>query len=214
VNSIVSIVGKSGVGKTSLVERLIVELNRRGYQIATIKHSRGSPEVDQPGKDSYRLARAGSGAVIISSPNKLALIKAVNHDPAIEELLRLIGSDFDLILTEGFRSENTPQIEVHRGELGDLLCAPEELSAIATDEPVDTDVPQLPLNDTVAIADFIEKNFMLRDEENTFLFVNGNPVLINPFVKDIISKVVLALTSTLKGIEEIRNLDIWIRRKP
>ena len=91
---------------------------------------------------------------------------------------------------------------------------PEELSAIATDEPVDTDVPQLPLNDTVAIADFIEKNFMLRDEEDTFLFVNGNPVLINPFVKDIISKVVLAITSTLKGIEEIRNIDIWIRRKP
>jgi molybdopterin-guanine dinucleotide biosynthesis protein MobB len=167
---IVSIVGKSQSGKTVLMEQLIAEFKKRGYKVAALKHSRGGMEIDQPGKDSWKFAQAGSDAVCVSSPDKLAFIKNLNHDLNIEEIMSIVGPEFDLILAEGFRKSKIPKIEVHRKELGDdLLCSPEELSAIVTDTPLDTDVIQLPWGDTVAVADFIEKNFVLNSQSNAFL---------------------------------------------
>jgi molybdopterin-guanine dinucleotide biosynthesis protein B len=143
------------------MEQLITEFKKRGYKVATLKHSRGGMEIDQPGKDSWKFAQAGSDAVCVSSPDKLAFIKRLDHDLNIEEIMPILGSEFDLVLVEGFRKSKIPKIEVHRKELGDdLLCSPEELSAIVTDGSLDIDITQLPCGDTVAIADFIEKNFL------------------------------------------------------
>ena len=166
---IVSIVGRSESGKTLLVEQLIAEFKRRGYKIAALKHSHcGDIEVDQPGKDTWKFAQAGSDAVCISSPRKLAFIKKADHDLRIDEVLPIIGNEFDVMLVEGFKKSNLPKIEVHRKELGDdLLCSPEELSAIVTDGSLDTPladnykVPILSWANTPEIADFIEKNFLL-----------------------------------------------------
>ncbi len=214
MGSVISIVGKSGVGKTTLIEQLITEFKQRGYTIAIVKHSRESLELDQPGKDSQRFTQMGSEAVIISSPDRLIFTKTVEHDLTIEEILHFIGSDFDLVLTEGFRSDKAPKIEVHRKEEGeDLLCAAEELSAIATDEPLDIDIPQLPLGDSRAIADFIERSFLSQIEEDAYLFVNGKSIHMIPFVKEIITRVVLAMVSTLKGVGEIKSLNISVKRK-
>jgi molybdopterin molybdotransferase len=160
---VVSIVGKSQSGKTMLMEQLIAEFKRRGYKVAALKHSRGRIEMDHPGKDSWRFAQAGSDAVYISSVDKLAFIKNLNHDLNIEEIIPTVGPEFDLLLVEGFRKSKIPKIEVHRKGLGDdLLCSPEVLSAIVTDGSLDIDVAQLPWGDTVAVADFIEKNFVLK----------------------------------------------------
>jgi len=159
----VSIVGKSASGKTVLMEQLIAEFKRRGYKVATLKHNHhGTVEIDHPGKDTWRFARAGADAVLVSSPNKLAFIENLNYDLRLEEIMPIVGPGFDLILAEGFRrSKSTRKIEVHRKGLGnDLLCSPEELSAIVTDGSLDIDVAQLPWGDTVAVADFIEKNFL------------------------------------------------------
>ncbi len=167
---IVSIVGKSRSGKTVLMEQLIAEFKRRGYKVAALKHSRGRMEIDHPGKDSWRFAQAGSDAVFVSSPGKLAFIKNMDHALNIEEIMPIVGPEFDLVLVEGFRKSKTPKIEVHRKELGDdLLCSPEELSAIVTDGSLDTDIAQLPWGDTVTIADFIEKNFVLKSQGNAVL---------------------------------------------
>jgi molybdopterin molybdotransferase len=165
---IVSIVGRSESGKTLLMEQLIVEFKRRGYKIAALKHSHcGAIELDQPGKDTWKFAQAGSDAVCISSPRKLAFIKMSDHDLLIDEVLPIIGPEFDLVLVEGFKKSKLPKIEVHREELGnDLLCSPEELSAIVTDGSLDAPiadgyrVPILSWSDTASIADFIEKNFV------------------------------------------------------
>jgi len=212
---VVSIVGKSRAGKTELIGSLIAEFKKRGYRVATVKHSPGGIEIDKPGKDSWKFAQAGSDAVVISSPDKLVLIKSMEHDPNIEEILRVIGGDFDLVLVEGFKKGKAPKIEVYKRELGeDLVCPPEILSAIVRDEPLDVDIPQFSINDTQAIADFIEKNFVFQAKGDTCLFVNGKQVFIKPFVKDIIARALLAMVSTLKGIGEIRNLDVSIRNKP
>jgi molybdopterin-guanine dinucleotide biosynthesis protein B len=214
MSPVISIVGKTGSGKTQLIEKLIPEFKRRGYRVATAKHSPAGMEIDKPGKDSWRFAEAGSDAVVVSSPDKLACIKTVDHDSSIEEIWYLIGNDFDLVLLEGFKKGKAPKIEVHRKELGgNLVCPVELLSAIVTDEVLDSNIPQFSLSDTQAVADFIEKKFVLEDKNDTSLFINGKQVFIKPFVKDIIAKAVLAMVSTLKGVGEIKNLDISIRSK-
>jgi len=212
---VVSIVGESGSGKTELIERLIQEFKKRGYRVATVKHSPKEIDIDKPGKDSWRFTQAGSEAVVAVSPDRLLLTRSLEHEPKIEEILRTIGSNFDLVLIEGFRKGKAPKIEVHRKELGkELLCPVKILSAIVTDESLDIDVPQLPLSDTTAIADFIEENLVSRANGDTSLFINGKQIFIKSFVKDIIARVLVAMVSTLKGVGEIKSIDISIRKRP
>jgi len=212
---VVSIVGESGSGKTELIERLIQEFKKRGYRVATVKHSPKEIDIDKPGKDSWRFTQAGSEAVVAVSPDRLLLTRSLEHEPKMEEILRIIGSNFDLVLVEGFRKGKAPKIEVHRKELRkELLCPVKILSAIVTDESLDIDVPQLPLSDTTAIADFIEKSLISRAKGDTSLFINGKQIFIKSFVKDIIARVLVAMVSTLKGVEEIKSIDISIRKRP
>ena len=210
---VISIVGRSSSGKTTLLEKLIGGLKRRGHSLATIKHSVSGFDLDQPGKDSWRLGEAGSGAVVLSSPQRIALIKPVDREASLEELLYLVGGDFDLVLTEGFKSSSTPKIEVHRKELGGLLCSPEELFAVVTDEPLDIAVPQFSPGEVEALADLVEKRFLaLREVEETLLIINDTPIPLNPFVKSVIHKTLLGMVSVLRGAEEVRSLRISLRR--
>lgn len=210
---VISIVGRSSSGKTTLLESLIGELKQRGYNLATIKHSVSGFDLDRPGKDSWRLTEAGSGAVVLSSPQKVALIKSVNREATLEELLYLIGGDFDLVLTEGFKGSNTPKIEVHRKELGGLLCSPEELFALVTDEPLDIAVPQFSPGEVEALVDLVQEKFLTpRELEETFLIINDTPIPLNPFVRSVIHKTLLGMVSALRGAEEVRSLRISLRR--
>ncbi len=163
MTAVLSIVGISKSGKTTLLERLVAELKRRGYRVATVKHNHQDFELDRPGKDSWRHAQAGSDAVVISSPQKLALIKPQDHDASIDEIVHLLGRGFDIVLTEGFHRANAPKIEVHRKELKEgLLCTPEELLAIVTDEPLDNDLPQFSPEDALKVADLIEEKLIAK----------------------------------------------------
>ncbi|MFO7773821.1 MAG: molybdopterin-guanine dinucleotide biosynthesis protein B [Dehalococcoidia bacterium] len=167
---IVSIVGKSGSGKTVLMEQLIAEFKRRGFKVAALKHSRGGIEMDYRGKDSWRYAQAGSDAVLVSSPGKLVYIKKLDHELNMEEIMPILDQEFDLVLVEGFQKSRIPKIEVHRKDLGDdLLFSPEVLSAIVTDEAFATDVAQLSRGDIAGIADFIERNFVSKSRDRALL---------------------------------------------
>jgi molybdopterin-guanine dinucleotide biosynthesis protein B len=209
------VVGKSGVGKTYVIEKLVAELKRRGYRVATIKHSASGFDLDQEGKDTWRFARAGSDTVAISSPQKVAIIRKVEHDHTLAELQRYIGPDFDIILAEGFKQDKAPKIEVHRKEFGpDLLCSKEELLAIATDEKLKVDVPQYGLEDAPGLVDFIEKRFFDREKEDTVtLFVNEEMIPVNPFVRSIITRTMVGMVSALKKVSQATSIDISIRRK-
>lgn len=113
----ISFVGDSGVGKTTLLERVIAALARDGFRVAVIKHSGGFDDPDPPGKDSARLRRAGAARVVLASTDRTCLF----HDhpgaePAFEERLRLAG-DADLVLVESYRAAGLPAIEVMRAAL-------------------------------------------------------------------------------------------------
>ncbi len=200
---IISIVGKSEVGKTTLLEKLIAELKGRGYGVGTIKHDTHGFEIDKPGKDSWRHAQAGSDAVLISSPEKLALIKRVDRERSLEELLAYMG-DVDLVLTEGYKSGDRPKIEVSRQARGqELLCQEEELLALVTDQPFDLDVPQFEHSDVAGLADLIEKEYLMgREKERVSLVVDGRDIpLRTEFAAEVVKAVVKALVSTLHGTE-------------
>ena len=101
---IVAIVGKSKTGKTTLVEGLIKALKSKGYRVATAKHTSHEVVLDKPGKDSWRHIQAGSEATVISSLYQLALIKPIAKTPSLDEIARLFGNDYDIIIVEGFKS--------------------------------------------------------------------------------------------------------------
>lgn len=157
---VISVVGKSGVGKTTALERVIREIKRRGYRVGTVKHDTHGFEVDKPGKDSWRHTRAGSDAVVISGPRRMALIRQLDEEMTLDQVVDLMG-DVDLVLTEGYKSGDKPKIEVTRRERGtELLCQSDELIGIMADYPVSMPVPQFALEDAAGIVDLIEELYL------------------------------------------------------
>jgi molybdopterin-guanine dinucleotide biosynthesis protein B len=212
---VISIVGKSKAGKTTLIEGLVAELKQRGYRVATLKHSPQGFELDLRGKDSWRYVQSGSDAVVISSPQKLAMIRPQDHDATIEELLAFLGPDFDIVLAEGFRKGSGLKIEVHRKAVGEgLLLSPKELLAIVSDEPVEADVPQFSPQDISGVASFIEEKIISKwPEEETVLLVNGSRLALNRFTREIIANALVGMVSALKGVGKIKSLHVFVRRK-
>jgi molybdopterin-guanine dinucleotide biosynthesis protein B len=157
---VVSVVGKSNVGKTTLLEKLIPELKRRGYRVATVKHDAHSFEMDQPGKDTWRHRQAGADVVVISSKDKVAMIKRVTQEIPLPQIAQMV-TDVDILLTEGYKRGSAPKIEVSRRALSsELLCTADELVAIVSDQSFALPVPQLGLDDVAGLADVLEDRFL------------------------------------------------------
>ncbi len=162
---VLSIVSKKNSGKTTLLEKLIPELVRRGYRIGTIKHDVHGFTIDREGKDSWRHKQAGAHAVIISSAQKMAMVRDVSVELTIDQMVAQFYPDMDLVITEGYKRGGKPQIEVFRQEAHKTPLHtwrnPGTLVAVASDVPIDLPVPQFDVNDINSIADFIEKRFLL-----------------------------------------------------
>jgi molybdopterin-guanine dinucleotide biosynthesis protein B len=165
---------------------------------------------DKAGKDSWRHIEAGSEVTVISAPDKLVLIKPGGEN--LEQLARLIGEDYDIILTEGFSQGDAPKIEVHRKQAGPPLVSVKRLIAIATDEPLETKTRQFALEDTKGLADLLEKGFIVPQRERLSLYVNNAPIKLSLFPRQIVGNVLLALASSLKGVKKIKSLDIFYRK--
>jgi len=161
---IIGLAGYSGSGKTTLIEKVIPLLVAEGLRVALIKHAHHEFDVDQPGKDSYRHRHAGCAEVLVSSSKRWALIHELRGaaEPSLQDQLKHL-SPCDLVLVEGYKSEPIPKIEVHRHDSHAPLLYPddEHVVAIATDEPLDTFLTQLDVNDAAAVARFIMKHLGL-----------------------------------------------------
>jgi len=211
---IVSIVGKSKSGKTTFIEKLIGELKSRGYRVATIKHTPQGMTFDEPDKDSWRHIQAGSEATAITSPDKIVLIKPIAQDVTLGEIVRFFGEDYDIILAEGFKQDDAPKIEVHRKEVGPPLTSIRKLIAIVTDEPLETKTRQFPWQDIKGLADLLEEGFIKPQRERTSLYINNVPIVLTTWPKEVITNVILAMASCLKGVGEVRSLELFLRRGP
>ncbi|WP_020674519.1 molybdopterin-guanine dinucleotide biosynthesis protein B [Geopsychrobacter electrodiphilus] len=156
----ISFIARSGTGKTTLLEKVIAIFKARGFRVGVVKHDAHRFEIDHPGKDSYRLTAAGADTMLISSQAKLALVKQQDQTPELDELLTSYFSDVDLVLIEGFKLSGLPKIEVHRPAHSEAyICIGEQtdpsLMAVASDQPLELEVPLLDLNDPATIVDFI-----------------------------------------------------------
>ena len=209
---VVSIVAKSKSGKTTLIEKLVQELKSRSYRVATIKHIPQEVNFDEAGKDSWRHIQAGSEATAVISPDKIVLIKPIAQEATVDEVATLLGEDYDIILAEGFERGSAPKIEVHRKDGGALIEGLKKLIAIVTDEPLETRARQFSPEDIGALADLLEKGFVKPQKERISLYVNNMPITLTLFPRQIISNVVLAMASCLKGVGEIQNLKIFVKK--
>ena len=161
----VAFIARSGTGKTTLMEQLLPILVGRGYRVGAIKHDAHRFDIDRPGKDSHRLTASGAATMLITSPEKLALVKKHDTAPPAEELIDLYFRDVDLVLVEGFRKSGLPKIEIFRKEKNaPLICRGEiddpTLLAVASDASLEVDVPLLDLNAPQQIAEFIEARIL------------------------------------------------------
>ncbi len=210
---IISIVGKSDSGKTTLIEKLVPQLTRRGYRVATVKHDMHGFEVDREGKDSWRHKQAGAHTVVISSPQKVALIRDVEKDLTLDEIRERWIQDVDLILSEGYKRDVQPKIEVFRKEKHKkLLCTKKDnLVAVVSDQKLRVGVPCFDLEDMKGLSNFIEKEFLKsKKERGISLKVDGRLIPMTPFVKDFLTKSVKGMLSALKGCETSKEIEIWI----
>jgi molybdopterin-guanine dinucleotide biosynthesis protein B len=210
---IISIVGKSSTGKTTFLEKLIRELTSRGYKVATIKHSHHSITFDDPNKDSWRHAQAGAAATMVSSTTAIQVIKPIPRELTIEELARNLGEDYDIILTEGFSRGDAPKIEIHRKEAGPLLENAKKLFAVVTDETLETEARQFAPDDVKGVADLLAEDFIKPNRERISLHVNGENIPLSVFPRQIIINVLIAMANSLKGVEQVNNLEFRYHRE-
>jgi molybdopterin-guanine dinucleotide biosynthesis adapter protein len=155
---VIGFAGWSGAGKTTLIVKLIPELNRRGFSVSTIKHAHHNFDLDQPGKDSYEHRAAGAQEVMIASANRVALMRELRGapEPSLGELFRLLKT-VDLVLVEGFKRDPLPKIEVFRAANGKPPLYPDDpdIVALISDSIPSNGLPHASIDDILAAADLV-----------------------------------------------------------
>ena len=160
---IVSFVGRSNSGKTTFIERVIPELVRAGYKVATVKHAGHGFDLDTEGKDSWRHKQAGASSVVILSKGSMAVFADVSDQLKVEDVRdRFLDDTYDLIIAEGWKHDGYPKIVIVRDQLGEVPISPEGLLAVVSDKQVDLTVPLFGLDDVSAVAALIMKQFPRR----------------------------------------------------
>ncbi len=158
---VISIVAaRSNTGKTTVLCGIIEELKRRNYRVATIKHHhRADLEIDKPGKDSWKHSQAGADLVVVSSINKVARIENVEEEYSLDQILKDIDN-VDIILTEGYKTEDKAKIEVLRkGVSEDIVSKEDELIATISDFKIDRP-NNFNFEEIEKIVDFIEDKYL------------------------------------------------------
>ena len=214
---VIAFIGKPDSGKTTLLEKLIPELRRRGYRIGTIKHHVHAFEMDKPGKDTWRHKQAGASTVALSSPTGLGIIRDVDEDLSIEELVGRYYGDIDLVIAEGYKRLGLPKIEVFRSALHaePLPDRDDTWVAMVSDTDETIDLPCFGLDDVVSLADFLEERFIKPfPKQKTSLLVNGQPVYLNSFVESFLRQAITGMTCSLKGCQNPEEIIIAIRQAP
>ena len=165
MNKVIGVAGFKNAGKTTLVEKLVRELTRRGHRIATVKHAHHSFDIDHEGRDSFRHRKAGAGEVVVVSRHRWAIIHELHDEaePPLEEMLAKLAP-CDLVIVEGYKRDSHYKIEVRNIGLDHPRLAGEDLTiiAIAANGAIaDAPVPLFDRDDVSALASFIEQRMEL-----------------------------------------------------
>ncbi|MEW6103226.1 MAG: molybdopterin-guanine dinucleotide biosynthesis protein B [bacterium] len=196
----ISIVGKKNSGKTTLLLGIIKELKERGYSVGIIKHIHHNLEIsdfDKEEKDTFKHFKGGADIVAASSNKLFALFQNLSEEKTIEDLMSFF-SDVDIVLTEGFKGEKMPKIEIARDE---PICKKEDnLIAIVSNKDFRLDIPCFKPNDYPKIANFIEGFIKKRHCDETGLFIDGKKIPLNRFVQRVFKEAIFGMIRALDDI--------------
>jgi molybdopterin-guanine dinucleotide biosynthesis adapter protein len=212
---ILAIIGRGNSGKTTLLFKIVDELTKRDYKIATIKHTFHKIDFDRPGTDSWKHIEAGSSVTVLSSPDAVFIIKPESKTDDLTRIIEMLGEGYDLIIIEGYKKSDVPKIEVHRNSLGPRLTGITNVIALVTDEPVADTIKQFPTNAFKEIADYIIKTCINSSRSKYSVFINHRSII----TADINNKNLEKLVSTITGnsikinVDEIKDLRLFFKRK-
>jgi len=153
----------SGTGKTTLIKQVIPLLKSRGLKIAVIKHAHHHFDLDQPGKDSYELRKAGAAHTIICTTTRMAATSEFanpDEEPSLQQIVDTLDTGkFDILLVEGYKHLAFAKIELHRAAMNKPYLYPEDPCIIALARDVapseKLSIPLLDINNPEEIAEFI-----------------------------------------------------------
>jgi len=213
---VICVVGNSGAGKTTLIERLLRELSGRNYRVAAVKHCPRGFDLDVAGKDSWRFTQAGASGVFLTSPGRVGLIEDIEPVPGLKGIAERYFPSFDIVLGEGFSEEKeVAKIVILRKGISHYIQSPQDdVLAVVSDFEIKADKPVFKPDDVSGIADFIEQLLVRKSgaESSVTLIINEKPVPLNAFVQSVIKKVIMGIVDTLKREDEkLKQIDVIIR---
>ena len=153
---VVSFIGHSNSGKTTLLEKVVRELKIEGYRVAVIKHTHHDFETDKPGKDTWRLTQAGGDIVVLASRNKVAVVEHLDTELTLEEISAPFKDKVDIVLAEGYKNGNAPKILVLASEQDkERLCLEENPLATVSVRFSSAGIPQFEDYDIIHLTDIL-----------------------------------------------------------
>ncbi|MDA3969853.1 MAG: molybdopterin-guanine dinucleotide biosynthesis protein B [Desulfobulbaceae bacterium] len=196
-------------GKTTLLEKLLAELARRNIKAGVIKHHVHEFEFDKKGKDTWRHKQAGAHTVILSSPAGIGLVRDVVADKDVDELVNLYFSEMDIVLTEGYKWEDYPKIEVFRAARGGIPLDGRNATwaAFVSDTDLETDLPRFGLDDISPLADFLLALFPRTP--GLSLIADNRPVLLSDEKQEQLAAYIRTLVE--EGQDTPRSISLKIR---
>ncbi|MDP8254631.1 MAG: molybdopterin-guanine dinucleotide biosynthesis protein B [Candidatus Alcyoniella australis] len=213
---LISIVGRSGSGKTTYLEKLLPELKARGLSVAAVKHYAHGFEMDHEGKDTWRLRRAGADHVLLAGPGAAGMIAGFEGEIDVYEAVSRYLPRCDLVITEGYKHGSAPKIELLRSAVGrELICdGPDQrLVAVITDyDELECDVPRFGLDDPSALADWLIAEFVepARRTTRAELRVDGRRVELKPFVERMLAHGLSGMIEPLRGCDDGRSIELRV----
>lgn len=159
MSKIIAFVGGSNSGKTTLIQKIVPELKKRGYSLCVIKHIHGDLQLDKKGKDTQKFAKAGADMVMMQNKDTLAMVKKLKKEEKIEEIIKKYALGYDLVIVEGFKKSNLPQVWVY-SENTDVKINRKKIIAVVGKKVTGLNAPVFGKRDFKKIADFIEKRII------------------------------------------------------
>ncbi len=164
---ILFVVGRKKAGKTTLIEKLLSELKKRGYKLGSVKHTSHDHQFDREGTDSFRHAQAGAETTLILSPHKAALFSESMRNRDLSQLFNFLFEGCDLIIGEGFRESPFPKIEVLGSNLAHSPTCDlqDNLVAVVGERKTEVPVPHFKMDQVEDILQFVEEKFLKNADE-------------------------------------------------
>lgn len=212
---IISIVGFSNSGKTTLLEKMIPLLKAEGYSVGIVKHTEHTFPLEQPGKDSHKFGQAGAEGVALVGSGQIGFWGKMDEtEPlTLDRIEQSFFFDRDIILTEGFKKGGKPKIAVLTKGKEEELLKEIDGSIVATvgEDPVRGDLPHFNPNDPEGLVKILVDRFLKdRNKPSIRVILDGKNIPLNHFVQEMVQSSVMGLLSPLKGFKKSRNIEVKI----